>query len=56
MEKTYSKTIRIFDTVIPDSTKVGDANLRRQSDLLYDKNSKPSQAYREFAKELMQSA
>lgn len=56
MEKTYSQTIRIFDTVIPHSTKVGEANLRRQSVLLYDEKSKPSQAYREFAKELMISA
>jgi chromosome partitioning protein len=56
MEKTYSKTIRIFDTIIPHSTKVGEANLRQQSVLLYDENSKPSKAYEELAKELMLSA
>ena len=56
MDKTYSQSIRIFDTVIPHSTKVGEANLRRQSVLLYDENSKPSKAYQEFAKELMLSA
>jgi chromosome partitioning protein len=53
MDKTYSSSIRIFDTIIPHSTKVGEANLRRQSVVLYDENSKPSQAYRAFAKELI---
>ena len=53
VEKTYSKTIRVFNTIIPHSTKVGEANLRRQSVVLYDGNSKPSIAYKEFAKELM---
>jgi chromosome partitioning protein len=56
MEKTYSQTIRIFDTIIPHSTKVGEANLNRKSVLLYDENSKPSQAYKDFAKELILSA
>jgi cellulose biosynthesis protein BcsQ len=53
MEKTYSQTVRIFDTIIPHSTKVGEANLRCQSVLLYDENAKPSQAYKNFAKELI---
>ena len=56
MEKTYSQTIRIFDTIIPHSTKVGEANLNRKSVLMYDGNSKPSQAYKEFAKELIENA
>jgi len=56
MDKTYSQTIRIFDTIIPNSTKVGEANLRQQSVLLYDENSKPSQAYKKFARELMNIA
>jgi chromosome partitioning protein len=56
MDKTYSRTIRIFDTIIPHSTKVGEANLNRKSVLLYDENSKPSQAYKDFAKELILSA
>ncbi len=53
MEKTYSSEIRIFDTIIPYSTKVGEANLRQQSVVLYDGNSKPAKAYCEFAKELI---
>jgi len=56
METTYSQTVRIFDTIIPHSTKVGEANLRQQSVLLYDEKSKPSLAFMEFAKELMLSA
>jgi len=56
MEKTYSQTVRIFNTIIPHSTKVGEANFRQQSVLLYDENSKPSLAYKEFAKELMTNA
>ncbi|MCL2189047.1 MAG: ParA family protein [Defluviitaleaceae bacterium] len=53
MEETYCQTVRIFETVIPHSTKVGEANLRQQSVLVYDEKSKPSQAYMNFAKELM---
>jgi len=56
MKQTYSQTVKIFDTIIPHSTKVGEANLRQQSVLLYDENSKPSLAYKEFAKELMTNA
>ena len=56
MQKTYSQTVKIFDTIIPHSTKVGEANLRCQSVLLYDENSKPSQAYKNFAKELIGNA
>jgi chromosome partitioning protein len=54
--KVYRQKIRVFDTTIPNSTKVGEANFRRQSVLLYDANSKPAQAYRAFAKELMANA
>jgi chromosome partitioning protein len=53
MEKTYSQMVRIFNTIIPHSTKVGEANLNCQSILFYDKNSKPAKAYKDFAKELM---
>jgi chromosome partitioning protein len=56
MEKTYSQTVRIFNTIIPHSTKVGEANLNRQSVLLFDEKCKPSLAFKEFAKELIESA
>jgi chromosome partitioning protein len=53
MDKTYSQSIRIFDTIIPHSTKVGEANLLRKSVVLYDAKSKPAQAYQKFAEELI---
>jgi chromosome partitioning protein len=53
IEKTYRQTVRIFDTMIPFSTKVGEANMYRKSVLLYDKNCKPSKAYKNFARELI---
>jgi chromosome partitioning protein len=56
MEKTYSQTVKIFDTLIPHATIVGEANLHRKSVLIFDKNSKPSKAYMAFAKELMFNA
>jgi len=56
IEETYSQTVRMFETVIPHSTKVGEANLRQQSVLLYDEKSKPSLAFMNFAKELMLNA
>jgi chromosome partitioning protein len=56
INNAYSQSIRIFDTIIPHSTKVGDAMLRRQSVLLYDEHSKPAQAYRAFAEELISHA
>lgn len=52
LKGTYSQSIRIFETVIHHSTKVGEANLRQQSVLIYDENSKPAIAYKAFAKEL----
>jgi chromosome partitioning protein len=56
INKAYSQSIKIFDAIIPHSTKVGEAMLRRQSILLYDEHSKPAQAYRAFAEELMLNA
>ncbi len=53
MENSYSQSLRIFKTIIPHSTKVGEANLHRQSVVTYDKQSKPAQAYMNFAKELI---
>ncbi|MCL2253080.1 MAG: ParA family protein [Lachnospiraceae bacterium] len=53
MESMYSQTVRIFNTVIPQSTLVGEAILNQQSVLIYDKKSKPSLAYKEFAKEVL---
>jgi len=55
-QMTVSLSFRIFNTIIPHSTNVGEANLRCQSVLTFDGQCKPSQAYMEFAKELMSYA
>ena len=55
MKETYSQKVKVFKAIIPHSVKVGEANLRQQSVLVYDEKSKPSQAYMGFAKELMQN-
>ena len=56
LAQTYGQTIRIFNTIIPHFTKVGESLLRQQSVLQYDANSKPAQAYLTAAKELMEIA
>lgn len=53
IEETYREKIHIFETVIPPSTKVGEANMHRQSVLLYDKHCKPASAYEAFTKEMI---
>lgn len=53
LQASYQDQIRIFNTVIPPSTKVGEANLHCQSVLLYDPHCKPAIAYQAFAKEMM---
>jgi chromosome partitioning protein len=54
VEQSYSRSLRIFDTVIPHSTKVGEANLHRRSVLLHAEYSKPAEAYRQLAREVIQ--
>jgi chromosome partitioning protein len=49
----YGGKIRIFNTLIHNSTRVGEAERRRQSVIAYSKNSKPAKAYKALAKELI---
>jgi chromosome partitioning protein len=53
IQDAYGKAFRIFDTLIPISTKVGESNLYGRSIIEYQPNSKVAAAYREFAKELV---
>ena len=53
IESSYSGIINIFDTQIPNSVKVGEANLNRQSIIEFDKKNKASAAYIKFASEVM---
>ena len=50
----YGEIIRIFDSQIPMSVTVGEANFYSQSLLSYHPKSKVSMAYRDFAKEMIQ--
>lgn len=54
VEKAYYGTIRVFQTAIPDTVKVGDAISRGLTVMEYAPESKASAAYRAFAKELME--
>lgn len=54
VEKAYYGTIRVFQTAIPDTVKVGDAISRGLTVMEYAPESRASAAYRAFAKELME--
>lgn len=53
MDEAYSQYLKIFDTRIPVSVKVGEANFRYKSIIEYDPKSKVSLAYQEFGKEYL---
>jgi chromosome partitioning protein len=52
LEDSYSDKIKIFKTRIPDTVKVGEANLVSRSIIDYDPGSKAAHAYMAFAKEV----
>ena len=53
MKETIGQRIRIFDTVIPASVKVSDANLECKSIFAYDSNCKVAMAYKDLTKEVL---
>jgi len=53
IKEAYKHTINVFKTQIPNSIKVGEANLNRQSVIEYAPQNKASLAYLEFAEEVM---
>lgn len=53
MNDAYSEHIRIFDSKIPVSVKVGEANYRYKSVIEYDPKSKVALAYQDFGKEYL---
>ena len=53
IENSYSGVINIFDTQIPNSVRVGEANLNRQSIIEFEPKNKASTAYIRFASEVM---
>jgi chromosome partitioning protein len=56
VNNTFGSTIKIFDTSIPYTTKIGMANKKSTSIIDYDKNSKAAHAFIDFASELMNLA
>jgi chromosome partitioning protein len=48
----YGDKIKIFDTHIPNTVRVGEANYASRSIFEYDANSKAAQAYSAFAREV----
>ena len=52
LDEHYTGKIKIFDTRIPNTIKVGEANYYNQSIIDYDANNKAAIAYTEFAKEV----
>ena len=53
IEDSYGEHIKVFDTKIPKSVKVGEANLKSMSIVDYMPNNKAAIAYQEFTKELI---
>lgn len=53
IQSTYGNTVKIFDTQIPNATKVGEANLYHRSIIEYEPNNKASLAYLDLAEEVI---
>lgn len=53
IQSSYGNTINIFNIQIPNSTKVGEANLYHKSVIDYEPQNKASLAYIDFAKEVL---
>lgn len=56
MNEAYSEHLRIFNTRIPISIKVGEANFRYKSVIEYEPKSKASLAYKDFGEEYLNYA
>jgi len=52
LDENYGGRIRIFDTHIPNTVKVGEANYYNKSVIDYDANGKAALAYTAFAREV----
>jgi len=52
LDDHYGGKIRIFDTHIPNTVRVGEANYASRSIIDYDANSKAAHAYKAFAREV----
>ena len=55
IEVSYGQHIKVFETKIPKSVKVGEANLQSKSIMEYNPTNKAAIAYQEFTKELIKN-
>jgi chromosome partitioning protein len=55
LDEHYGDKIRIFNTHIPNTIKVGESNYASRSIIEYDNNSKAAHAYTAFAREVSES-
>lgn len=53
IQEAYGDHINIFNSRIPTSVKVGETNMKSKSTIEYDPKNKVSNAYMEFAKEVV---
>ena len=53
IDSSYSGKIKIFDTNIPSTVKIGEANYSSLSVMEHEPNGKASTAYKNFAKEVL---
>jgi chromosome partitioning protein len=56
LDEHYDGKIKIFDTHIPNTVKIGEANYYRQSVIDYNAKSKAAMAYTAFAREVSGNA
>ena len=56
IDESYAGKIKIFDTHIPNTVKIGEANYSSLSVMEHDPKSKASIAYANFAKEVLNNA
>lgn len=55
LKETYGAVFKLFDTQIPRAIKVAESTSQGKSIFLFDKNSKVSIAYADFAKEVIEN-
>ncbi|MBC2579412.1 ParA family protein [Clostridium sp. DJ247] len=53
IQEAYGNSVNIFNSKIPTSVKVGEANMKSKSTIEYDPKNKVSIAYEEFAREVV---
>jgi chromosome partitioning protein len=53
IDESYGGKIKIFNTQIPSTVKVGEANYSSLSVMEHDPNGRASAAYKNFAKEVL---